>query len=192
MNEPFALGLSWQLFSCVCLSGLLLLEWIALRTLLHETLLLRHLYEPPASPEDALLTVRVQPFRAALMDCLTEADLLGRVTTLLFVRPDRLFAQSKEVLAPLLHSLWTKRQGPLYVICSGSLEDCEVLRDRYRLGRKHDSSVDIVHDETGALRTTFSVTPAIAAVVIGEDGTLSKVGGVHSDEFEEIAPGVAR
>lgn len=191
MNEAF--GPSLQLLSCVCLGCLLLLECIALRTVMREALLLRHVYEPAPGREAALLSVRVKPFRATLMDCsdvLTDADLLGRVTTLLFVQPSELFAQSKEVLAALLHSLWTKRQGPLYVVCSGSLADCQLLRDKYRLGRKHSSSVDVILDQAGALRTSFSVTAVLMAVVIDENRRILKVGGVDSDEVMEAPSGV--
>lgn len=186
-----ALGLSIQVFSCVCLSGLLLLEWLALRTLMQETLSLKHLYEPAAGPEDAVLSVRVRPFRASLMDCsdvLTDADLLGRVTTLLFVQPDKLFKQSKEVFGPLLLSVWQKRRGPLYVVCSGSLTNCQLIRDKYQLGRMHNSAIDVVLDERGALRTTFSVSPVLTAVVVDENRKILKLGAVHSDGFMEKAP----
>lgn len=181
-------GLSVQVISCLCLSSLLLLEWLALRTLMHETLLLRHLYEPTPAPEDALRSVRVRPFRAPLMDCsdvLTDADLLGRVTTLLFVRPDKLFAQSKEVFGPVLLSVWQKRKGRIYVVCSGLIGDCQLLRDKYQLGRMHNSAIDVVLDEDGEIRKRLSVTPVLAAVVVDANRKILKVGGLHSDEFNE-------
>jgi hypothetical protein len=186
MSAPF--DLSWQALSCFCLSGLLLIEWLALRTLTHETLLLRHFYEPTPGREDELLSIRVRPFRASMMDCsdvLTDTDLLGRMTTLFFVRPDKVLKQGNEVFGPLLLSLWQKRRGPLHIVCSGSIEDCQLLRDRYQLGRMHNSAIEVVLDERGLLRKSFSVTPALAAVVVDENGKIAKVGGVHSDQFQE-------
>lgn len=183
-----ALDLTWQAFGCLGLSGLLLIEWLALRTLTYETLLLRHFYEPTPGREDELLSIRVRPFRASLMDCsdvLTDADLLGRVTTLFFARPEAVLKQGKELFGPLLLSLWEKRRGPLYVVCTGSIQDCQLLRDKYQLGRKHHSAIEVVLDERGMLRKTLSVMPALAAVVVDENRTISKVGGVHSGAFED-------
>jgi hypothetical protein len=182
------LGLTFQTVSCVCLGSLLLLEWIVLRTLTHETILLKHLYEPSdtsVGPEDAVLGLLLQPFRARVLDSsytLTEQDLLGQVTTLLFVQTESA-SQPRSMLTPLLHSLWHKRQGPLYVVCSGTLEHCQRLRDEYRLGKAHHSVIEVIFDEGGALRTTLVVTSELSAVVIGEDARVRKVGGVESDEL---------
>lgn len=193
MNGPLAL--TFQTFSCICLSGLLLVEWMALRTLVQEAFLLNHLYEPteaPAEPEEAVLGTRAQPFRTPRLDSsgvFTEKDLLGQVTTLLFVMPSQLVPQTEAMFSPLLHSIWHKRRGPVYVVCSGSREDCQLLRDKYRFGKVHNSGVDVLFDEGAALRMTFSVTSAVRAVVIDESGRIAKVGGARTDEFTEAPSG---
>lgn len=180
------LGSSFQTLSLLSLTGLILIEWVALRSMLRETLVLKHLYEPSAAAataEDALLGTKPRPFRAVHLDspaALTDMDLMGRVTTFLFVQPTEVLSQRNSLFSSVLHSLWQRRRGPLYVVCSGPRPDCQLLRDRYRLEQAPGNEFGVLFDETATLRRNFSITAALYAVVIGEDGRVAKVGGVES------------
>lgn len=194
MNGPLASTL--QTFGWVGLSGLLLLEWIALRTLVQETLILKHLYEPAAEPEEAVLGTRAKRFRATLLDSsdvVSEKDLLGQMTTLLFVQPNRILSHADSMFSSLLQSIWHGRRGPVYVVCSGSREDCTLLRDTHHLGKVDNSGIDVLLDDGAALRRAFAITAALRAVVIDEKGRIAKVGGridkvgdARSDEHIEV------
>jgi hypothetical protein len=155
MSEPLAFG--FQVLSCVCIGGLLVLEWTALRTLMQETLILNHLFRPNKEPRkgnESVLGARVQPFHVARLDTeesFTEKDLLENVTTLLFVAPNELASETESMFAQLLHSVWTKRQGPIYVVCSKSRGDCQRVADRFQFGKSRGSGIDLLFDAEGTM-----------------------------------------
>lgn len=185
MNEPLAFG--FQVLSCVGAAGLLALEWTALRTLMHETLILDHLFRPHKEPpegEESALGSRVRPFRAVRLDTgnsFTEKDLIGSVTTLLFVSPNELVSETESMFTQLLHSVWAKRRGPIYVVCSRCKADCQRIADRFQFGKTRGSGIDLLFDTDGSMRDMFMVTSPVRAVVIDKNGHVTKVGGVEAD-----------
>lgn len=193
MSEPLTLG--FQVLSCACIGGLLVLEWTALRTLLQETLILDHLFRPNKEPpegEESVLGARVQPFCVARLDTgesFTEKDLLENVTTLLLVSPNELVSETESMFAQLLHSVWTKRQGPIYVVCSKSMGDCQRIARRFQFGKSRGSGIDLLFDADGTMREMFSVTSAVRAVVVDKKGHVMKVGGVETNPASESPSG---
>jgi hypothetical protein len=193
MNAPLAFG--FQVLSCIGIAGLLALEWTALRTLMRETLILDHLFRPHKEPpegEESALGSRVRPFRVVRLDTgesFTEKDLIGSVTTLLFVSPKELVSDTESMFTQLLHSVWAKRRGPIYVVCSRSRVDCQRVGDRFRFGKSRGSGIDLLFDTDGSMRDMFMVMSPVRAVVIDKNGHVTKVGGIEADPTPESHSG---
>jgi hypothetical protein len=193
MNPPLAFG--FQVLSCVSIAGLLALEWTALRTLMQETIILDHLFRPHKEPpegEESALGSRVRPFHVVRLDTgesFTEEHLIGSVTTLLFVSPNALVSETESMFTQLLHSVWAKRRGPIYVVCSKSADDCKRVADRFQFGKTRGSGIDLLFDTDGSMRDMFMVTSPVRAVVIDKAGNVTKVGGVEADPTSQSGAG---
>jgi hypothetical protein len=170
--------------SFVALCGVLAVEWLALQGIVRELASLRRLAEAEikASPAHRL-GKRIPPFRAVLLDSaspISDEDLAGRTTPLLFVEPSRESTTPRpDTTGAVFHTLWHQFEDALHVVCCCSEDEARSFRDHFSLIGGRSARLNIIVDETRALAKLFSVESFPSAAVISADGTLSKVGEVQ-------------
>jgi hypothetical protein len=110
----------------------------------------------------------------------TDADLRGRETILLFVSPadasSRARHQNYHEIGPAFISMWERVEGEVYLVCRGNREDCERLVD--------GSQSKAIWDETGVLFSAFSIDRTPRAVELDEEMTVTRYG--EPDNFRNL------
>lgn len=166
--------------SYLALCVIVVIESAILRAIVADTLWLARLYEAPE--DDAVgpaLGTPMPAFQARLVDApdvLTDKDLRSRSTMLFFVTPAVEIALTPGVFLATLFALWNKTEGALQVVCSGSEEDCRLLRDHYQLRERFGDNLRLVLDHDSDLATRFGVPSTPVAVLFDESGLVRRVG----------------
>lgn len=167
--------------SYLLLCGLIIAEWALLRELVHEVAEIRRRLPRPED-EDPLsqkLGERIPRFSAELFGTrtkLTDADLLGKTTVLLFVEPEHAVSSAgASRLTGILHLLWHQFESSICVVCSGPENACARFAQHFGM-EGPNNSLRVVLDEEQKLARLFSVAEFPAAFVVSEDGSISKHG----------------
>jgi len=164
------------------LCALIVAQWALLHELVREVAEIRRKVGRSGVEEQALsktLGERVPSFSAPVLgscDTLTDRNLLGKRTSLLFVDPvDATSDSGSRHLTSILHLLWHQFEKSLCVVCRGPRAVCERFCSYYGMNHE-DGAVRVLLDEHGTLSQLLHVTSLPAAVVVSEDGSVSKFG----------------
>jgi len=109
---------------------------------------------------------RVPAFSAPLLgtqEVVTSNDLNGQEVMLMFVRPEDGTQQLNKQLQTSVHALWSKAEGRLYVMCSGSNEGCRELLPELQFNCNPTIRIPVLLDEDDAIARLFGVrfTPVV-------------------------------
>lgn len=179
MREIFAL-------SYVLLCALMVLQALALLEALRRAARLSRLHSESEnrhkqevsrnSPWRVPPGMRVPEFSAPLLGTdriLTRSDLEGRETILLFVAPEDAFSPARHQiyhqLTPAFSSMWATMEGEVYLVCKGSLDECQRLVD--------GSPARAIQDEDGRLFKSFRIDKTPRAVQLDEEARVTRYGG---------------
>lgn len=120
--------------------------------------------------------MRVPEFSALLLGTdriMTRSSLEGRETILLFVSPaDAVSSARHQIyhqLVPAFRSMWATMEGEVYLVCKGSLEECQRLVD--------GSPARTILDEDGRLFNSFRIDKTPRAVRLDEEARVTRYGG---------------
>lgn len=169
--------------SLLTLGALAVLQSIVLRAVMQETLRFRRIYTRPTEPESRTQPdvgrpscPRLMPFRKGILDStevLTETELRTRLNALLFMEAN---IQVSGAWVSVIYSIWNRIDGCLYVMCKGSEVECRELRDRFRLDETYGSTAKVAIDENGELAVRLGIRTWPSAIIIDENGHITKVG----------------
>jgi hypothetical protein len=150
----------------VVLVCLVLLECLALQATLRKTVLLKRFVSDAARinkfrglPKDAPAPHFVAPVLGT-DDILTTRNLEGHVTILLFASSGQSSSPFYEQLSFIIHVLWSRVEGHLYLICGGTDSECQRLLSDHKI--KH---VKTVVDHGMKIARLFLVDPTIPTAV---------------------------
>lgn len=165
------------------LCSLLLLQGLVLYTTLRRAARLSRLYSIAEErqrreansrwhiPPGTRLPGFAAPFLATNR-ILTDADLRGHETILLFVSPSDASSVARHQvyhrMGPAFNSMWERAEGEVYLVCRGNRQDCERL--------VHGSPAKAILDETGVLFSSFSIDSTPRAVELDEEMRVIRYG----------------
>lgn len=188
MGEGFALSYG-------CLAALLIFEAWVLHGALRRAATLSRLYSAEEERQKQWASLqwhiprgtRLPEFTAPLLgtqSIVTQADLEGRETILLFVSPADAASTDHHKhyhhIGPALGSMSKSVEGEVYLVCKGRQQDCE----RFVNGQK------AIWDADGVLSRRFSINLTPRAVHLDEDGKVTRYGEpehldpLHQDHAE--------
>ncbi len=106
----------------------------------------------------------------------TERDLLGKSTVLLFL--DVLDARSAPPVTILatIASMWHKVDGGVNIVCRGSESDCLDLMHSLHLESGQQDQVRFLLDPDGDIRSSLEIIRSPSALLIDEHGHLQRHG----------------
>lgn len=175
MRESFALS-----YGLLC--AVLVLQSLLLHAALRRAARLSRLYakEEERQKQQALRLpwqipagTRLPEFAAPLLGTdriLTQADLKGRETILLFVSPadaaSTAHHKNYHHIGPAFGSMLDTVEGEVYIVCKGSRQDCQ----RFVNGRR------AIWDVEGHLSRSFSITVTPRAVHLDEETIVTRYG----------------
>ncbi len=156
--------------SYIILWGLAFLQAFVLRDTLRETVWLQRLnreYARTRSDNRLPQGTRAPKFSAPVLDTgktMALADLMGLSATLIFVSPADVASPLYHELPASIHGLWHRARGNLYIVCSGTAEQCRQLVSALQFGCDHRAGVPILLDHNGRIAASFLVSQTPAAV----------------------------
>jgi hypothetical protein len=92
---------------------------------------------------------------------LTAKDFIGIRTALLFVSPSDAGSTAYRYLDMIVHWLWHRTEGQLYVVCTGAAEPCERF---FPSGHVGWHALAMVNDFDGSLSRAFTVKETPLAI----------------------------
>lgn len=178
MHEVFAIS-----YGLLC--ALLLLQGLVLYVTLRRAARLSRLYsiveererrEAATNPPWLIpVGTELPEFAAPVLSTnriLTDADLKGHETILVFISPADASSlsghQNYHLLVPAFISMWERMEGEVYLVCRGNRQDCERLVD--------GSQAKAILDETGVLFSRFSIDRTPRAVELDEQLRVTRYG----------------
>lgn len=177
MNLAFA-------FSYCALFVVVALEWMALRSIMRETLALMNVLHERAedatleSGADVILNNSVPKFSAEILGTnskLTDMDFTGHWTLVLFVNAGKALRDEVQKFEMAYHTLWSQFESSLVVICRGASTDCMLLRDRVS-----GHSTKFVADVSGSVTAAFGIDAELIGILVDDDGIVKKVGEISN------------
>jgi hypothetical protein len=112
-------------------------------------------------------------------DLLTDQDLRLRTTGLLFISPAIAKSLAPHVLTSIIHAMWHKFQGVLYVVCAGTVNSCRRLRDEQSLLHAYGGDVRVVLDVDGQLAKACGLSAdKPSAIVVDANGLIQRTGSL--------------
>jgi peroxiredoxin len=135
---------------------------------------------PPVEPAFGLRGQPVPAFSSTTVrgETITERDLHGRSTAVIFVSPD---CQNCSVTLMQLEALLAKTGGNVLVVCRSDAGKCAQLAQTFEL------SVPVLVDHDLSLSRLFLVTTAPTAVMIDADGRVGEYGHpMGPDDIEAL------
>ncbi|PWT88613.1 MAG: hypothetical protein C5B54_10370 [Acidobacteria bacterium] len=187
MREGFAVS-----YGLLC--GLFVMQGLLLHEALRRAAKLSRLYseaeerkkrEALANPPWYLPAgIRLPEFASPVLGTdriLTQADLLGRETILLFVSPADAASVARHrtyhQIGPAFGSMWEAVEGEVYLVCKENRQDCQ---------RFVGSVTKAIWDEDGLLFNSFFIDKTPRAVRLDEEGTVIRYG--EPDEVRDTPP----
>lgn len=160
--------ISWADLADLTLAAIAFAEGVLLRLLFAESLRLPQLQ----------LNVRMVPkFSLSVLDkphIVRRKELLARSGIVIFVATKVASQLEAAVFSSAVYALWQKANGALHLVCSGPIDECRRLRDRYQLGV---SSIPVLFDARGQSAHAFGATfDRMTAVQFDEGGVIRKIG----------------
>jgi hypothetical protein len=129
----------------------------------------------------------VPRFSMPLLDAasqLTDRDLRTRITGLLFIAPIAKATLAPHLVTSIIHALWHKFEGALYLVCAGSVESCRKLRDEQRLLHAYGGDVQVVLDVDGQLANAFGVpSNKPSAAIVDANGLVQGTGSLVEESL---------
>ena len=168
--------------SYALLSAVIVVESVVLRQVLGETARLKRLYTRPARPMGDLGIPSGMPapeFSASLLNrgsILSNGDLKGNASILVFVRPHEASLPGYEQLSTAMHALWHKVSGHLYVVCAGTEEDCGQFASGQRFHGCKEGELLMLLDKDASIARSFAIESTPMAVELDEDVLVSRYG----------------
>jgi hypothetical protein len=184
------------MISYAVLCGLVVLEASILREALRDIVRLKRFYASNLSydrrvdfegpPRGAIAPA----FSGTLLgtgETLTGTQLKGDPTILLFVSPSEASSPAYQQLATIIHALWHRVDGHLYLVCSGSEHACRQVALIFRVHGFAENQVPIVIDEEARIARRFHIAATPAAVELDDDLRVIRYGLpiATADEGEE-------
>ena len=177
--------------SYVLLCGLVVLESLLLREALRGTVKLKRLYSGSARQPELVgprTGVPIPDFSGPLLgtgETLSTAQMKGESTILLFVSPSQESSVGYRQLAAVIHALWHRMDGRIYLVCGGNEDACCKLADNFHVHGFAQSQVPIVLDENSQIARSFQIEATPAAVEVDEDLRIARYGSPISATAEE-------
>jgi hypothetical protein len=171
-----------QYLGYAVLCCIVIIESVVLRSLLQEALWLKSLSCTPEvnSQLDATTPASDLPsFQANVLDSaeiLTDSDLRGRDSLILFLNAARTLTMRPEIIDGSVYALWGKTDECLYICCEGDEQACRSLSERHHLQERYASTVKVLIDDSGRLTALFGVIRTPSAMIFDEDGRVTKTG----------------
>jgi len=176
---------SWLLGATyAALWALVVVEAVALRKVLRETVWLRRLQRAATDRITRELVgdslpggTRAPRFAAPIAGAdrvLRTRDLVGSPSVLFFLSAAHAGSSLYEDLYPSILGIGYKVKGPLYIVCHGAGEDCRRLVDKALGGRTLDAP--IVVDADGSISRSFRISATPTAVLLDEKARVGRYG----------------
>jgi hypothetical protein len=174
-------------YSGLCL--LVFLEALMLRKILRETLWFKRLSTEISRADWKGLTVgtRVSKFTAEVLDTgetFHSSRLNGQPTILLFVSPNDAPSQFYSNLEVVIHALWHKTKGHIYLVCTGAETPCRHLVHDHCAKAFSTNRVRTILDRTGYIAGVFRIVGTPQAVELDEDARIRRYGRPEPIEGE--------
>jgi peroxiredoxin len=164
------------------LCGLVILEALVLRQVLRDTVSLKRFYSEGIGtvvPEGLFGGTSAPEFSAPGLDgeILRVSDFEGYSTILLFLSPQDTASVCRGDLSAVIHALWHRVQGHIYLVCSGEEESC-----RQSARGKCMVPIRIALDIGGEIARSFKITSTPRAVEFDSQGRVVRYG--HPENLE--------
>ena len=172
--------------SYVLLSVLILLQAVLIREVMREVVWFKRFdmqFNTSSGWKGLLVGADSPEFSIAPMSGernVTNADLKGQSTTLLFVSPSDRDSQPYSTLPVVLHALWHRASGHLYLVCAGDRATCGLLIKEKSLWGLEDNRVLL--DENAAVARLFGIVRTPQAVELDELAHVARYG--RPEQFE--------
>jgi hypothetical protein len=121
-----------------------------------------------------------------LTETIDSSTLKGHLTILMFVAPDETHLSRYSYLANVLHALWHKSQGHLYLLCRGDEVECQQLAAKYKIGGSLKHEIKLLLDEEGQIGDLFRIRSTPHAVEIDKHGRIARYGRPSMSDVEDV------
>lgn len=168
-------------FSYAVLYTLVCVETYLVWNLVHRTTQLTRLSKLAVKPRRGAILPRGTPapvFSVPLISSdqvLTNADLVGRSTMLLFGSPENAI-DPDSVFPFFAHVVWHKSDGNVYFVCRGEAEACEKFNDQVANVMEH--RLPVIWDQDGEMARKFKISANPQAVELDDQGCVVRYGGI--------------
>ncbi len=166
------------------LCAVIVVEWTVLHDLAHKVADIRR-KRAEENPEAEKLGERFPRFTAAVLgssDTVSDRDLLGRTTCLVFVDPATSVVEpTVGLVASIIHRLWHQYDRAICIVCNGTTADCARFGAVFGLDRS-DVTAKVLLDQLGTLTRLLAVRSFPSAIVVSEDGHVAKFGSMTLGE----------
>jgi hypothetical protein len=158
------------------------LETLALKAILVEARRLDELYRSEDAPGDLLakyIGVKLPTFSLPVLDSIyfvTERELVGRFTIVLFVTRADVTNLGRDVFLSLVRGLSSQSDECLYLVCECGVDDSRWIRDSSGVQELFGENVKILVDPEAELRKAVGISATPTGIAFDEDGNLLKVG----------------
>jgi len=165
-------------------------QWVVLRSLLLESTRpsVAINSQANATSSDVVRVPTVLPsFRVRQLNRAEPAsqdNLRGKPSILLFISTSSVESLAPERVGGILHALWSKTDGRLYVAYDGSESECRSFSEGWHVQKRFGGDLLVWMDPGGSLRRLFGIASSPAAIVVDESGKITKTGHLASEPSE--------
>jgi hypothetical protein len=174
-------------YAYVALVGLIISETFVVRYALRETLWFKRFLIGSRKRRRLPTGTPAPDFSARILGQSSSVDtsqFQGYQTMLLFVTPDDALSPYYEHLTAVIHALWHKVQGHLYLICRGNDKSCERLVREHTVAGLSLHSYTALIDADGQIMEKFLIDWTPQAVLLDSDTRISKYGRPEGHEID--------
>ena len=140
-----------------------------------------------------LLGKSIPKINARILDSkshVTERDFIGTTSSVFFIGSAQLDEVDPEVLALSINYLWNKADGKVFIVCGGTDKESRSLDANSELTSRYGSSLTIIGDEDGQITRSFGIDKTPIAILVDEEGRISRVGESASMYRSETSGGI--